>query len=314
MKSRNRIIWIWVAGILTLAILLAADLSAGGLPSVDILKHLRLPRAVTAILAGIALSLSGAQMQSIFHNPLADPYIMGISAGAALGAAVATLTGTNNGIPAGLTIAASASSGALLSAIIILAVSKKFKSAGELLIFGIMMSFIVNATIPILQAGAESESLKLYYSWSSGSFSNTTWLQTAMMLTAVIIGTITALFNTKELDIIIFGDDFASMAGADPGRIRMTALISSSIMTGTITAFCGPIGFVGIIAPHIAGYVFSTASHRTKLPGTMLTGSIICIAADLLSRTGETPIPIASTMAFVGIPVVVYMLLKRPII
>lgn len=313
MKAK-RIIMTGTAEIIILAVLLAADLSSGGQPTTDIFTRLRLPRALTAILAGIALALSGAQMQSIFHNPLADPYIMGISSGAALGAAIATLTGANNGMSAGLTTAASASLGALVSAVIILTVSKKFKSATELLIFGIMMSFIVNATIPILQAGAESESLKLYYSWSSGSFSNTTWPQIAIMLTAITVGTTIALFNTKELDIIIFGDDFASMAGADPGRIRMSALISSSIMTGATTAFCGPLGFVGIIAPHIAGYVFSTAAHRIKLPGAMLTGSIICIAADLLSRIGETPIPIASTMAFVGIPVVFYMLLKRPTI
>ena len=291
-------IYTGTAGLIFLAVLMIADLLTGGMPSREILIYLRLPRVLTAILAGIALSLSGAQMQSIFSNPLADPYIMGISSGAALGAAIATMTGTGAGMTAGITVALAASLGAMVAAAIILVASRQFRSATTLLIFGIMLSFIVNAVIPLLQAGAEAESLKIYFSWTSGSFSNTTWHQIIMMTVA----------------IIMFGDEFASMAGARPEKIRLHALLSSSIMTGAVTAFCGPIGFAGIIAPHIAGYIFSTSSHRIKLPGAMLTGSIICVAADLLSRAGDTPVPIASTMAFVGIPVIMYMLIKRPMI
>lgn len=313
MKMKLRI-YTGTAGLIFLAVLMIADLLTGGLPSREILIYLRLPRVLTAILAGIALSLSGAQMQSIFSNPLADPYIMGISSGAALGAAIATMTGTGAGMTAGITVALAASIGAMVAAAIILVASRQFRSATTLLIFGIMLSFIVNAVIPLLQAGAEAESLKIYFSWTSGSFSNTTWHQIIMMTVAISAGAAITLNCTKDLDIIMFGDEFASMAGARPEKIRLHALLSSSIMTGAVTAFCGPIGFAGIIAPHIAGYIFSTSSHRIKLPGAMLAGSIICVAADLLSRAGDTPVPIASTMAFVGIPVIMYMLIKRPMI
>lgn len=291
----------------------AIDMQIGAAQAdLHIMWLLRIPRIVTAILAGASLALAGAQMQSIFRNPLADPHIMGVSAGASLGAAIATMAAGRYTINAGLSIAGAAITGAGAAALIILAASKKFRGASTLLIFGVMLGFIVNALISILQFTSDAESLKIYYSWSAGSFSNSTWKQILLILISGIIGICTAILNRKGLDIIMFGDEFAEMSGAKTGRIRSIALISCCILTGAVTAFCGPLGFVGITAPHIARVLLKTASHRIILPATLLTGSIIGLGADLLSQIAPSPVPISSTMALIGIPVILYILIKKP--
>ena len=308
MKRRRNI----VAGIIGLAVLMAlaaADLLCGGAADSEVLCLLRAPRVATALLAGAALALSGTQMQSIFRNPLADPHIMGVSAGASLGAAIATMSALTAG---GLSIVLSASIGAIASALIILLASKKFHSASTLLIFGIMLGFIVNALVAILQFSTDAESLKIFYSWSAGSFSTTTWSDIIILAIALLAGTALATAGRKGLDIILFGDEFAQMAGARVGNIRLTALLSCCIMTGAVTAFCGPLGFVGITAPHIARWMFGTSSHKVIIPASILTGSIISIAADLISQLSPSPLPTASTMALVGIPVILYILIGKP--
>lgn len=316
MKRRDNIIFL-ISGLILLAGMGAADLLCGDAAAdAEVIRLLRLPRTVTAILAGAALALAGTQMQSIFRNPLADPHIMGISAGASLGAAAATLTAgyASSALTVtirGITIAGASSAGAAAAAMIILGASRKFKKASTLLIFGVMLGFIVNAAVSILQFNSNAESLKIFYSWSAGSFSTTTWTQIAITAAGLAIGTAAALMNRKGLDIILFGDEFAEMAGARPGSIRIMALLSGSILTGTVTAFCGPLGFVGIAAPHIARAFLRTSSHRVILPASLLTGSIIGLGADLLSQLSPYPIPTASSMAFIGIPVVLYILIKK---
>ena len=302
-----------VAGIIGLAVLMAlaaADLLCGGAADSEVLCLLRAPRVATALLAGAALALSGTQMQSIFRNPLADPHIMGVSAGASLGAAIATMSAIS--LSGGLSVALAASVGAMASALIILLASKKFHSASTLLIFGIMLGFIVNALVAILQFSTDAESLKLFYSWSAGSFSTTTWSDIITLAIAILIGTALAIAGRKGLDIILFGDEFALMAGAKVGNIRLTALLSCCIMTGAVTAFCGPLGFVGITAPHIARWMCGTSSHKVIIPASILTGGIISIAADLISQLSPSPLPTASTMALVGIPVILYILIGKP--
>lgn len=308
MKRRRHIV-AGIAGLAILVALAAADLFYGGAADSQVLRLLRAPRVATALLAGAALALSGTQMQSIFRNPLADPHIMGVSAGASLGAAIATMSALTAG---GLSIVLSASIGAIASALIILLASKKFHSASTLLIFGIMLGFIVNALVAILQFSTDAESLKIFYSWSAGSFSTTTWSDIITLAIALLAGTALATAGRKGLDIILFGDEFAQMAGAKVGNIRLTALLSCCIMTGAVTAFCGPLGFVGITAPHIARWMFGTSSHKVIIPASILTGSIISIAADLISQLSPSPLPTASTMALVGIPVILYILIGKP--
>lgn len=308
--KRCRNIIAGVAGIAVLTALAAADLLCGGAADRQVLHLLRTPRVATALLSGAALALSGTQMQSIFRNPLADPHIMGVSAGASLGAALATMSAISPS--GGLSVALSASVGAMASALIILLASKKFHSASTLLIFGIMLGFIVNALVAILQFSTDAESLKIFYSWSAGSFSTTTWSDIITLAIAIVTGTALAAAGRKGLDIILFGDEFAQMAGAKVGNIRLTALLSCCIMTGAVTAFCGPLGFVGITAPHIARWMFGTSSHKVIIPASILTGGIISIAADLISQLSPSPLPTASTMALVGIPVILYILIGKP--
>ena len=309
MNSRRHIIYL-----LTCIVLLAGacigDLLWGGIANAQVMLHLRLPRMVTALLAGACMALSGSQMQSIFRNPLADPHIMGISSGAALGAAITTMyAGVSIG---GAPIAISAAIGAGAAAAVILYASRKFSNASVLLIFGVMLGFIVTAAVSVLQFSSDAESLKSYYSWSAGSFSNTTWTETAIIAGTLIIGLIISLRNHKGLDLILFGDEFTELSGANPSKIRLWSLLSCSIMTGAVTAFCGPLGFVGIIGPHIAKALIGTSSHRAVLPASLMTGGLIGVSADLISRMTPSPMPVASTMALLGIPVILYIMLKRP--
>lgn len=309
MNPRRKIIY--MASTVTMLILACiADVMWGGHANTDIMLHLRLPRTVTALLAGAAMALSGSQMQSIFRNPLADPHIMGISSGAALGAAITTMyAGAASG---GAPIAISAAIGAAAAAAVILYASKKFSNASVLLIFGVMLGFIVTAAVTVLQFSSDADSLKSYYSWSAGSFSNTTWTETAIIAGTLALGLIIALRNHKGLDLILFGDEFTELSGGKPAKIRLRALLSCSLITGAVTAFCGPLGFVGIIGPHIAKALLGTSSHRAILPASVLTGGLIGVCADLISRMTPSPIPVASTMALLGIPVILYIMLKKP--
>lgn len=309
MKRRNAIIYTTV-GLVVLAVLTLTDLLYGG-AGMEVIRLLRLPRALTAVLAGAALALAGSQMQSVLRNPLADPHIMGVSSGAALGAALATMLG-GSATASGLTIAGAAFIGAAGAASLIMIMSGKLRSAETLLIFGVMLGFIVNAIVAILQFSTDGESLRTFYSWSAGSFSTSTWPQIAIMAGALIIGFAIAATSHKGLDIILFGDSFAEMAGADVKGIRIRAMLSSCILTAAVTAFCGPLGFVGIVAPHITRGILGTSAHMKILPASMLTGAIISIGADLISQLAPSPLPTASTMAIIGIPIILYILIKRP--
>ncbi len=309
MTSQRHIIVI-ATGIVLLAIACLADITWGGYAGSDILLHLRLPRMATALFAGAAMALSGAQIQSIFRNPLADPHIMGISSGAALGAALTTMyAGASLG---GTPVAIAAAAGAAGAASIILYASGRFRNASILLIFGVMLGFIITAIVSILQFSSDAESLKIFYSWSAGSFSNTTWTETVIIAGTLAAGLIIASFNHKGLDLILFGDEFTELSGGTPSKIRLSALLSCSLMTGAVTAFCGPLGFVGIIGPHIAKALLSTSAHKAVLPASLLTGGLIGVCADLISRMTPSPMPVASTMALLGIPVILYIMLKRP--
>lgn len=302
-----------------------ADVLWGGNAGADafILTRIRLPRVLTAVISGAALALGGLQMQSIFRNPLADPHIMGVSAGAGLGAATALLLGAGGGAglsvmgaatSTGMTLAAAAFLGAALSGALVLAVSSRIQSSSALLIFGIMLGFIVNAIVAILQFSSNSESLKAYYSWAAGSFGNCSWPQVAIMGACLVIGIILAVANAKGLNIILFGDEYAELSGARTRSIRFAAMAGCCVMAGAVTAFCGPLGFVGIVAPHIARRISGRqmcSDHRRTIPATMLSGAGLCAAADLCAQLWSrwaSPLPVGSTLAIIGIPLIFLIL------
>ena len=303
----KRLLYIWTACIFLLISMSFIDIFMNCQSlNYDILWLLRIPKTLTALIAGGSLALSGIQMQSILRNPLADPHILGITSGASLGAAAATMAGIG-----ALSTTMSAFLGASLTAVLIMAASRKLREATTLLIFGVMLGFILNAVTSILQYASNAENLKIFYNWSAGSFSLTSWSDISIMTGALFLGSAIAASGHKGLDIILFGEEFALMTGADTRKIHFKALLSCSIMTGAVTAFCGPIGFLGIVAPHIARALFKTSAHKTILPASVIIGCIISIGADILSLLSPTPLPVSSTMAIIGIPIIIYIITRK---
>ena len=277
-----------------------------------ILWKLRLPRMLTAMVAGAALALAGTQMQALFRNPLADPHIMGVSGGAGLGAAIAALAvGSASALVSGIGMVGAAFMGALLGGGLIVAISARVKSTGTLLLAGIMLGFVFSALSSVLQYAAGEESLKLFYSWMAGSFSGVRTSGLAVMSAALLLGMGLALMNRRGLDLVLFGDDFATFSGASVLHIRLNTMLGCAIMTGAITAYCGPVGFVGIIAPHLARRFLGTSSHRLVIPGAMLTGSCLALCGDILAHIGPTPLPVGSTLAIIGIPLILILLWRN---
>ena len=306
----------YLPGTFLLIVLLGLDLCIGGssfsLASGAILWKLRVPRALTAVIAGGALAASGAQMQAVFRNPLADPHIMGVSGGAGLGAAIATMAlGTSAAFFTGFTVAVAAFLGAFVAAALVVAVSARFRSATTLLVFGVMLGFIFSALSSVLQYTAGEESLKLFYSWMAGSFSGCRYVEVALMAGALVLGLVLAICNGKGLDIILFGEEYATLSGASTRRILILSMLSCCLMTGTVTAFCGPLGFVGIVAPHLARRITGSSVHRQVLPCSLATGATLTLAADILANLWPIPLPVGSTLALIGIPLILTLLLRQ---
>lgn len=292
--------------VLLLLDLLSGDSGFGAVHGV-LLTQIRIPRVLTALLVGASLGLGGAQMQAVFRNPLADPHIMGISSGAGLGAAIAVLAipSAAMGIPAGAVL------GALLTSLLVVAAAGKTRSTATLLLLGIMLGFILSAVSATLQYTADEESLKRYYSWAAGSFIGNGPRELWVMTASLGAGALLAGLNGKGLDLLLFGDDFARAAGGRIRRIRTVSILGVCLMTGAATAFCGPVGFVGIAAPHVARWIGHSSSARAVLPLSALCGAAVALLADILSFCGPVPLPVGSTMALVGIPVILYILLKK---
>ena len=304
----------YLPGALLLAVFLLLDLLVGGggisWATGAVLWKLRVPRVVTALVAGGALAASGAQMQAVFRNPLADPHIMGVSGGAGLGAAIATMAlGTSAAVFTGFTVAVAAFLGAFVAAALVVAVSARFKSATTLLVFGVMLGFIFSALSSVLQYTAGEESLKLFYSWMAGSFSGCRYVEIALLAGALAMGLILAFCNCKGLDIILFGEEYAMLSGASTRRILILSMLSCCLMTGTVTAFCGPLGFVGIVAPHLARRLTGSSTHRQVLPCSLAMGATLALAADILANLWPIPLPAGSTLALIGIPLIFILLL-----
>ena len=303
-------------GLIIVFVLLAAgDLLSGSgfnIPSEVILWKLRLPRMLTAVVAGASLALAGAQMQALFRNPLADPHIMGVSGGAGLGAAIAALSVASlSPWAGGLTLVSAAFAGALLSGLVIVAVAARTQSAGTLLLLGVMLGFVASALSSILQYSAGEESLKLFYSWMAGSFSAVSYTGLAFMAAMLAVGIALSFGQMKALDLVLFGDDYASLSGASLKAVRFRVMLGCSLMTGAVTAFCGPVGFVGIAAPHIVRRLMGTSAHRQVLPWTLLTGAGLALAGDILAHVGPTPLPVGSTLALIGIPLILILLWRN---
>ena len=191
----------------------------------------------------------------------------------------------------------------------ILAASSRLRSGGTLLVFGILLGFILSAVTSILEYSANEESLKVFYIWSAGSFAGRRLVEIAVMGGALLVGLALALYGAKGLDLILFGEEYATLAGASVRRIRARAMLSACLLTGVVTAFCGPLGFVGIVAPHIVRWLTGTSRHARVLPLCMVSGAVLTLVADLIAQLTPVPLPVGSTLALVGIPLILYILL-----
>lgn len=299
---------------------LFASFTGGISPSYvnDILWNFRIPKVITALLAGVSLSVCGLQMQTLFRNPLADPFILGISSGAGLGVALFVMGSSAFGISVAgsllfnLGIAAAAWLGAAGVTLLILLVSHRLKENTSLLIFGIMIGSVTSAIITLIQYFSSSSELKAFVTWTMGSFSGLTNNQIYIMALLIIPGLALSIYNIKELNILLQGEAYAKSLGLNLESTRRRILIATTLLAGSVTAFCGPIGFIGIAVPHIARLLFRNADHRVLVPATLLTGAAIMVFTDLVAQLpGQSGvIPINTVSALIGVPVILYLIMK----
>ena len=281
---------------------------------VTIVRVFRLPKAITAILAGIALSVSGLQMQTVFRNPLAGPYVLGISAGASLGVAFMMMgVGMMTGQAGNWIIVLAAFLGASAVLFLIFLVSLRIKDVMTILILGIMFGTITSSFISILQYFSNESVLKSFTVWTMGSLNGVTMEQLKVLAPCVLFGLAISVFTVKSLNTMLLGENYARSLGVNIIASRLLIFFCTGILAGSVTAFCGPIGFVGIAVPHICRIIFRTSDQRVLLVGCVLTGAIVMLVSDLISQLPGNGIllPINSVTAFIGIPVIVWIIVRN---
>lgn len=278
----------------------------------SILIGIRLPRAITAILAGAALSVSGLLMQTLFRNPLAGPSVLGVSSGATLGVALLVFLGS----AIGFSVSSAATVlfaiiGATLVLLLSLAVSAKVRDNVTLLIVGMMIGAIASALVNVLQNFADPDSLKLFITWTLGSLSAVGWGEMVVLLPVWVVGMILAVVLVKALNGLQLGEDYATTIGVPVKAVRTTIILATGLLAGGITAFCGPISFVGVAIPHLARGLFRTSNHRISIPASILLGADLLLLCDIICCSATYPLPISTISALFGAPVVMYVVMKR---
>ncbi|NDV46437.1 iron ABC transporter permease [Paludibacter sp. 221] len=280
----------------------------------EIILNLRIPKAITAVLTGSSLAVAGLMMQTLFRNPLADPYILGVSSGASLGVAI-TIMATSI-LPIAFThngwlLIISATIGALLVLLLVIAVSFRVRNAVSLLIVGIMFGMIAGSLVNVLQNFSNPDSIKLFVMWTFGSLSAVTWEYMKILFPVVLIGLAMAFSLQKRLDGLLLGENYARSLGIPITATRVLIVIATGLLAGGVTAFVGPIAFVGIAIPHIARGLFRTANHRVLLPACVLCGSSLLLVCDLVSQIPTHHLPINTVSALFGAPIIIWIIMKR---
>ena len=298
---------------------LKALFSSGPAGDEIIVMQFRLPKALTAVLAGAAMSVSGLLMQTLFRNPLAGPDVMGVSSGAGLGVALTLLTLTPLfTVPAGsilagwgVILAAWAGAGAVM--MIIMAVSARMRDIMTVLIVGMLLASAISAVVSLMQYFSNEVMLRTYVIWTMGNLGNISYPQIRALALATAAGLAIAFTMVKPLNAILMGETFSRTVGVRMQRTRIILLASASILAGSVTAFCGPLAFIGVAVPHIARLLFGTADHRILMPATALTGAVILLLSDIISVMpgGGHVIPVNTVTSLIGIPVVLWIILGK---
>ena len=279
-----------------------------------IILKIRLLKAVTALLAGAALAASGLEMQTLFRNPLAGPYVLGVSSGASLGVALFLLGAPLLGIAGhsfvqSLGIIGAAWLGSALVLAVVMAVSRRIKDIMVILILGMMFSSGVGSVVEILQYLSDEAALKAFVIWTMGSLGDVTGSRLMLMLPVVAAGLVLAVAVIKPLNLLLLGENYARTMGLNVQRTRTRVFLSTVLLAGTVTAFCGPVGFIGLAVPHLARMIFTSADHRILMPASMLAGAALLLICDLLAKT--LALPINTITALMGIPVVIFVVIRN---
>ncbi|MFN8373704.1 MAG: iron ABC transporter permease [Anaerolineae bacterium] len=330
--------WLVLAGALIAVFVLSVALGSVNIPLSDVLTTLlggeparaswrtiildfRLPKALTAALAGAALAVSGLQMQTLFRNPLADPFVLGINAGASLGVALVVLSvGTTGaaviaglGLAGDLSLTGAAIAGAALVMGLVLLVARRVASITTLLVIGLMFGYATGALVSLLMYFSIPERIQAYINWGFGSFGGVTWEQMVILAPALVSGLSAVLGSRKTLNALLLGEDYARSIGVNVRYARIAIIAGSALLAGTVTAFCGPIGFLGIAVPHVGRVLFRTSDHRVLIPACILIGALSALAADLAARTpgNDLVLPLNAVTALLGAPVVAWIILQR---
>ena len=279
----------------------------------NILHSIRLPKAITAILAGASLSVAGLIMQTLFRNPLAGPYTLGVSSGASLGVALLTMLSTTVvGFQfSAVSLPIAACIGATLVLLLVLAVSKRVTSNVSLLIVGMMFGSIAGALVSLLQNFANPDALKLFIVWTLGSLSSVGWSDMQMLVPILLVGVLFVLLALKPLNGLLLGEDYARGLGINVPRTRLYIVLATGLLAGGVTAFCGPIAFIGVAVPHIARGIFRSSNHRITIPASALIGAALVLVCDVLCSLAIYPLPISTVSALFGAPVIIWIILKN---
>ena len=334
--NRNRLLFLALTLLLLLSLVLDISLGQVSIPVEEVLKSLtgqevskqsweyiivnfRLPKAITALLAGMGLSISGLLMQTLFRNPLAGPYVLGLSSGSSLGVAFVILGASL--LPVGLAslfvssygiiIASCLGSFMVLSAVLV--VSQKLRNTMSILIVGLMFGSFASAFVGVLSYFSTAEQLQKFTFWSMGNLGNLSWVSLLILAIAVGIGLLLGITSIKSLDALLLGENYAKSMGLNFKRSRLVIILATSILAGSITAFAGPIAFIGLAVPHIAKLLFQTSNHKILFFATMLLGGTIMLFCDMVSQFPGTSItlPINAITSIVGAPVVIWLLVKK---
>ncbi len=285
-----------------------------------IVMRIRLPKALTAILAGAALAVSGLLMQTLFRNPLAGPFVLGVSAGASLGVAIVLLTvgaGASQLLAGlglvgdfGLVAAASLGSGAALALVMIAA---RRVSTLTLLILGVLFGYATSALVTVLIHFSLAERIQSYITWTFGSFGGVTWSQLQVLAPTLVVGLSLAFLAAKPLNALLLGESYAATMGVAVTPARWLILISTALLAGGVTAFCGPIGFLGIAVPHLVRGVFRVADHRVLIPASALAGATVALLSDLVAQLPgrQAVLPLNAVTALIGAPIIGVIILRR---
>ena len=335
-STRNTYLFALLSLLLLLALFLNISLGQVAIPIKEVIKSLfgstasketweyiivnfRLPKAITAILVGIGLSISGLLMQTLFRNPLAGPYVLGLSSGSSLGVAFVILGA--GALPSVISTFLLSSYGIILASclgsfsvlLLVLLISKYLRDTMTILIAGLMFSSFAGAIVSVLTYFSTAEKLQKFTFWSMGSIGNLSWQNIFILFLAVILGLLLSLFSLKALDALLLGENYAKSLGLNLNKSRRMIIFATSILAGSITAFAGPIAFVGLAVPHLAKLLFQTSNHRVLFWSTIQIGAIIMLFCDMISQMPgfDFTLPINAITSIIGAPVVIWLLVRK---